>query len=107
MDQEKEWNMELEHFHSCRLFIEKNVKKYEMQASDIQKETEELYREVNSGNTELYNQLIVSSGLAEHTKRQLAKNIAALKQPYFGRIDYRNLSQEKKEKIFPHRYTKY
>lgn len=100
MDQEKEWNMELEHFHSCRLFIEKNVKKYEMQASDIQKETEELYREVNSGNTELYNQLIVSSGLAEHTKRQLAKNISALKQPYFGRIDYRNLSQEKKEKIY-------
>lgn len=100
MEKESEYSHELEHFESCRSFIEKNVRKYEKQVQEIQKETEEIFKEVNSGNMELYNQLIVNTGLTEHSKKQLAKNIAAFRQPYFGRIDYRNLSHEKKEKIY-------
>ena len=100
MEKEKDWVSEQEHFHMCHKLIEKNIILYEKQAEEFRVETETLFKEVQSGNVELYNQLIVSTGLQEHAKGQLKKNQTAIIQPYFGRVDYKNLSQEKQEKIY-------
>ncbi len=88
MEQQKDYKQELAHFEDCLSLIRKNVIKYEKEYDQRHKETTQLLKAMKSGDTELYNQAMTSASLEEHAANQLRKNKGALKQPYFGRIDY-------------------
>lgn len=96
----KEWEAENQHLKECRKLIVKNIKEYEKQFEERHKETKMLFDEVQSGNVELYDQMMTSKSLEEHSYNQLVKNQAALQRPYFGRIDYRNLDEKLFESIY-------
>lgn len=95
-----EWDLEQAHFAECRSLIAKNIGVYEKEAESRHRETQELFKAVQSGDAELYDQLMTSSSLEEHAFNQLRKNKAALEKPYFGRIDYKDLGLEKEEKVY-------
>lgn len=97
---EKEWELEQTHFDMCRGLIAKNITVYEEEAKRRHKETQELFKAVQSGDAELYDQLMTSTSLEEHAYNQLRKNKAALDKPYFGRIDYKDLGLDKAEKVY-------
>lgn len=96
----KEWRMEQEHFDECRALIAANIENYEKEAEERHREVQELYKAVQAGDGELYNQLMTSTSLEEHANNQLRKNRAAFEKPYFGRIDYKDLKLEKEEKVY-------
>ncbi len=97
---DKEWSLEQEYFNNCRSFIAQNITEYEREAEERHQEVQELFKAVQAGDGELYNQLMTSISLEEHANNQLKKNKAALEKPYFGRIDYRDLKLEKDEKVY-------
>lgn len=97
---DKEWDLEQLHFRDCRALIAENVAAYEKEAESRHRETQELFKAVQSGNEELYDQLMTSSSLEEHAFNQLRKNKAALEKPYFGRIDYKDIGLDKEEKVY-------
>lgn len=96
----KEWKEETRHLKECRALITENIKTYEKQFEERHKETKMLFDEVQGGNVELYDQMMTSKSLEEHSYNQLTKNQAALQRPYFGRIDYRNLDEKLFESIY-------
>lgn len=96
----KEWQEETKHLKECRTLITENIKTYEKQFEERHKETKMLFDEVQGGNVELYDQMMTSKSLEEHSYNQLTKNQAALQRPYFGRIDYRNLDEKLFESIY-------
>ena len=49
-----EMNKEQKHFNDTLEIIRENVARYEERAAGLQKETKELYRAVQAGETELY-----------------------------------------------------
>lgn len=91
---------EQEHFNRCREVIRENIILYEEKAEKGKKETEELYAAVSSGDTELYNQLIVSRDMQEHNENMLRKNRAAFQKPYFGRVDYKEIKTGQEESLY-------
>lgn len=96
----KEWQAEERHLKECRALIAANVAEYERQLEERRKETKALFDEVQSGNVELYDQLVTSRGLEEHSFNQLHKNTEAYGRPFFGRIDYKNLDEKLFESIY-------
>ncbi len=96
----QEWSIEKEHFDKCRAFIAKNIEEYEREARERHEEVQELYKAMQEGDSELYNQLMTSTSLEEHANNQLRKNRVAFEKPYFGRIDYKDLGLEKDEKVY-------
>ena len=98
--QQLECKKEQEHLKECRNFIQQNIEMYERQVEERHKETQNLFAEVQSGNVELYDQMMTSKSLEEHSKNQLAKNQAAFDRPFFGRIDYKNLDEKVHESIY-------
>lgn len=97
---QKDWNQELEHFDYCRNIIRHNVLRYEAEHEKHHAQVQELYKSINSGDVELYNQLMTAASLEEHAGQSLAKNQAALKKPYFGRIDYTDCNLEQDEQVY-------
>ncbi len=97
---ERQWQMEKEHLKECRALIAANIDAYEQQFEKRHKETKALFDEVQSGNVELYDQMMASKSLEEHSFNQLHKNKAAYEKPFFGRIDYRNLDERLFESIY-------
>lgn len=93
-------NQEEEHFQSCYQFLLENIRFYEDKVKTGKKETEELYAAVQSGEIELYNQLIVSQDIQLHNENTLRKNKAAIDKPYFGRVDYKELESTKDESFY-------
>lgn len=93
-------NQEEQHLQSCCQMIRENIKDYEIKVTKGRKETEELYAAVQSGQVELYNQLMVSLDIQEHNENALRKNKAALEKPYFGRVDYEELHSGEKESLY-------
>lgn len=87
-NQEQDLQLEQLHFRECLKIIGQNVAKYEQEYEQRHAQVQELYKAVNSGDVELYNQLMTTSSLEEHAAASLRKNRAALDKPYFGRIDY-------------------
>ncbi|MDO4324999.1 MAG: ATP-binding domain-containing protein [bacterium] len=83
-----EEQLEQAHFTACMDIIRDNIRQYEEKQSAYQKETAEFFRAIQSGDVELYNQLITSQDLLVHTQNALRKNRVALNKAYFGRIDY-------------------
>ena len=96
----KEWQKEELHLKECRSLIAANIEEYSQQYEARRKETKELFDAVQSGNVELYDQMMTSRSLEEHSLNQLNKNQAAYEKPFFGRIDYRNMDERLFESIY-------
>ena len=97
---QKDWNQELQHFDYCQSIIRHNIRRYETEFEDYHSQTQELHKAINSGDVELYNQLMTASSLEEHAGESLRKNLAALQKPYFGRIDYTDHCVEQEEQVY-------
>lgn len=97
---QKDWNQEQEHLDYCQTIIQKNIRQYEREFNTYHSQTQELHKAINSGDIELYNQLMTASSLEEHAGQSLRKNLAAMKKPYFGRIDYTDHTLEQEEQIY-------
>ena len=93
-DQDQEMRLEQLHFQECLEIIGQNVEKYEQEYEQRHAQVQELYKAINSGDVELYNQLMTASSLEEHAAASLRKNRAAQDKPYFGRIDYTETASE-------------
>ena len=96
----KEWQREEQHLRECRALIAANIEEYERQFEKRHQETKALFDEVQSGNVELYDQMVTSKSLEEHSFNQLNKNKAAYDRPFFGRIDYKNLEEKLFESVY-------
>ncbi len=97
---QKDWNEEQNHFNHCREIIRHNINRYEKEYEEYHTQVQELYKAVNSGDVELYNQLMTTVSLEEHADQALRQNQAALQKPYFGRIDYTDLLLERSERVY-------
>lgn len=100
MNAQNERQQEEKHLQECREIIHNNIVMYEQQVEARHEETQALFREVQSGNVELYDQMFTSKSLEEHSRNQLSKNQAAFERPFFGRIDYKNLDEKLYESIY-------
>ena len=68
----KEWQLEEAHLRECRALIAENISEYERQVEERHRETKELFDAVQSGNVELYDQMVTSRSLEEHSFNQLS-----------------------------------
>ena len=84
MTESKEWQQEVAHLKECRTLIAANIAEYEQQYEERHKETKMLFDEVQSGNVELYDQMMTSRSLEEHSLNQLNKNQAAYEKPFLA-----------------------
>ena len=97
---QKDWQEEQIHFAHCQDIISENIRQYETEYEERHTQAQELYKAINSGDVELYNQLMTATSLEEHAAQSLRKNTAALQKPYFGRIDYTDKALEQDERIY-------
>ncbi len=97
---EKDWPEEKQYFDECRQLIKSNMEKYEIEFDERHNKTQELFRAMQGGDVELYNQMMTSASLEEHAANQLRKNRAAYDSPYFGRIEYLDKEAEKETKVY-------
>ncbi|MEZ3427593.1 MAG: ATP-binding domain-containing protein [Lachnospiraceae bacterium] len=95
-----EYQQEHQHFDECRALILENTEKYEAEFEERHKKTQELFKAMQGGDVELYNQMMTSASLEEHAANQLRKNRAAYDNPYFGRIDYLDKEMDREEKVY-------
>lgn len=98
MDRERQ--EEQKHFDACRELIRKNAAGYEAEFEERHQKTQALFRAMQGGDVELYNQMMTSASLEEHALSQLKKNRAAYENPYFGRIDYLDKETAHEEKVY-------
>lgn len=91
---------EQKHFAFCQSIIRDNITRYEKEYESRHAQVQQLYKAVNSGDTELYNQLMTSISLEEQAESSLLKNLAAMEKPYFGRIDYQELANQTLETVY-------
>lgn len=78
----KEWQEEEVHLKECRAVIAANIAEYKRQYEERHKETKALFDQVQSGNIELYGQMMTSRSLEEHSLNQLTNNQAAYEKPF-------------------------
>ncbi|QHQ59398.1 hypothetical protein Ana3638_00105 [Anaerocolumna sedimenticola] len=83
-----EWKKEEKHLAGCVAVIQKNIDENIRKLTEIKVETKELYDNYRSDNPELHNDLVIGLSMQSQIERTLYKNMAALKKPFFGRIDY-------------------
>lgn len=100
MEKHMDMLQEQSHFEECLKLIRSNVVSYEEEYEKRHEETAALFKELKSDEPELYARAMTSASLEEHAANQLRKNKAALKQPYFGRIDYKEIKTQKEENIY-------
>lgn len=98
--QEQEMRQEQLHFQECLDIIGQNVTRYRQEYEQRHAQVQELYKAINSGDVELYNQLMTTSSLEEHAAASLRKNRAAFDKPYFGRIDYTERASELEQQVY-------
>lgn len=96
----REQQEEQHHFDECRKLILENTLKYEAEFEERHAKTQELFKAMQGGDVELYNQMMTSASLEEHAANQLRKNRAAYDNPYFGRIDYLDKEMDREEKVY-------
>lgn len=97
---EQDWKDELQHLIKCKVQIRSNIVQYEKDLVTRHALAQELHKAINSGDVELYNQLMTATSLEAHAANELRKNMAALDKPYFGRIDYVDSQQEEEETVY-------
>ncbi len=100
MKNEQEWQQERLHFEDSRKIIRHNIGIYEEEYERRHQEALELFKAMQGGDVELYNQVMTAKSLEEHSENQLRKNRAAYEKPYFGRIDFNDIELEKEEQIY-------
>lgn len=100
MDKQKEYLQEQAHFGDVLQLIRQNIVCYEKEYEERHRETARLLKAMKSGDPELYNQAMTSASLEEHAANQLRKNRTALKQPFFGRIDYVESEKGRQEQVY-------
>lgn len=88
------------HLSACREIILKNIARYQNEFEERHTEVTALHQARNSGDVELYHQLMSASSLEEQAYLALRKNQTALSRPYFGRIDYLDKSYGKDMKVY-------
>lgn len=84
----------------CQAVIRGNITRYQTEYEERHAQVQKLFKAMNGGDTELYNQLMAVSSLEQQAAGSLRKNRAALEKPYFGRIDYRSLKDAKDELVY-------
>jgi DNA helicase-2/ATP-dependent DNA helicase PcrA len=92
-----EWELEEKHLEETLGVIKKNIEFYSEEYKKLSDETKELYDNYRSSNPELHNDLVVGLDMKSQVERILLKNMAAVKKPYFARIDY--YEKEDKERF--------
>lgn len=97
---EQDWQEEETHLKDCLAVIRGNVTHYQQEYDSRHAQVQALYKAINSGDTELYNQLMTTASLEEHAANSLRKNRAALARPYFGRIDYVDQKLNREETVY-------
>lgn len=100
MEQQRDYESEQTHFEECVKLIQRNITNYEAEYEEHHRETARLFKAMRGGDPELYNQAMTSASLEEHASNQLRKNRMALKQPYFGRIDYGESDKERENHVY-------
>jgi len=100
MEKQMDMLQEQSHFEECLKLIRSNVVSYEAEYERRHEETAALFKELKLDEPELYARAMTSASLEEHAANQLRKNKVALKQPYFGRIDYKEIKTDREEKIY-------
>ena len=76
-ERQNEYKQEHQHFDECRALILENTIKYEAEFEERHQKTQELFKAMQGGDVELYNQMMTSASLEEHAANQLRKNRAA------------------------------
>lgn len=99
-NQDQDMRQEQLHFQECLDIIGQNVTRYEQEYEQRHAQVQELYKAINSGDVELYNQLMTAISLEEHAASSLRKNRAAQDKPYFGRIDYTENATELQQQVY-------
>ena len=99
-NKDKIWQEELQHFDECKHIIQQNISHYEREYDKRHTQVTQLYKAINSGDVELYNQLMTATSLEEQAANSLRKNKAAYQKPYFGRIDYTDLKLNQEECVY-------
>lgn len=92
-----EWEREEKYLKECVEIIRYNVETQTAELTQVRAETKEMYDNYRSDNPELHNDLVIGLSRQTDLERSLSKNLAALKKPFFGRIDYRELGMEVRE----------
>lgn len=90
-NQEQDMQQELLHFQECLEIIGQNVEKYEQEYEQRHAQVLELYKAVNSGDVELYNQLMTTSSLEEHAATSLRKTGLPLTSPTLAGLTIQSL----------------
>lgn len=83
-----EWEKEEKQLEQCIEVIQHNIDANAAKLTEMRAETKELYDNYRSANPELHNDLVIGLSMQTQIERTLNKNLAALKKPFFGRIDY-------------------
>lgn len=100
MEKQSDMMQEQFHFDESRKLIQHNISSYEKEYEKSHRETAALLKAVKGGDSELYDRAMTSASLEEHAENQLRKNRAALKQPYFGRIDYSETANGRETQLY-------
>ncbi len=96
----QEWREEEEHLRECVKVIEDNIEDYLEKYQELNSETKELYDNYRSNNPELHNDLVIGLDMKTLMERTLKRNQSALRKPYFGRIDYREMGDEQSYSLY-------
>lgn len=96
----QEQKEELLHLETCLSLIRENIRLYESKEKAYKKEITSLFQAVKKGEGDSYGQLTASQNILEHVQNSLRKNRAAQKKPYFGRIDYDDLTYGTTEQCY-------
>lgn len=95
-----ERRLEEQHLEQCIRVIQDNIDKYMQEYKALSDETKELYDNYRSSNPELHNDLVIGLDMKSQVERTLKKNMLALKKPYFGRIDYREIGDKSSYSLY-------
>jgi DNA helicase-2/ATP-dependent DNA helicase PcrA len=98
--QKEDKRKEEKHLDWCVAIIKQNIEDYLHKYKEVSDETKELYDNYRSNNPELHNDLVVGLDMKSKMERLLNKNLLALKKPYFGRIDYKEVDDKENYSLY-------
>lgn len=95
MTYQTERQKEEQHLESCMTVIRNNIKAYEKEIAIMSADIKDMYDRYRDDDPEIFVELSNTITMNENMKTSLAKNLRALKKPYFGRIDIQEGTREK------------
>lgn len=93
MDYDIERKKEEEQLEKCITVIKQNIEDYLEKYKELSAETKELYDTYREDSPQMYNNIMSGFDQRSMIERILYKNRRALKKPYFGRIDYKEIEE--------------